>query len=226
MYARGATTLSNINKVGTKFRSMLLKLQTAHGKANFEFFNECYKRIKLETLPKSAEDVQKFLNYKTFTNDRKQNVSFIVHATGLISFGTFKHKIIQWFKENQVFMDMTIYRSSKDTVVCIGHLTGANQNVVHRLGYQDDIDNSLDKALDDLNKEGMEEYLETYGTNTEDAVYNIQIRTGNPNIMIMGQCVESEVMSIYARKSHFNKLLPNATQKYADLLREQNLYLE
>eukprot|EP00957_Ditylum_brightwellii_P149618 11393142-Ditylum_brightwellii.AAC.1 len=98
----------------------------------------------------------------------------------------------------------------------------------------------------------MEEYLETYGTNTEDDMYSIQIKTGNPNITIMGQCVESEVMSIYARKSHaklsidlmefiaptsnksvknnikfilahmqFDKLLPNAAQKYADLLREK-----
>eukprot|EP00957_Ditylum_brightwellii_P098365 7494888-Ditylum_brightwellii.AAC.1 len=75
---------------------------------------------------------------------------------------------------------MTIYRSSKDTVVCIGHLTGANQNTVHRLGYQDDINDLLDKELDDLDEEGMEEYLEMYGTNAEGAVYDIQIRTGNP----------------------------------------------
>eukprot|EP00957_Ditylum_brightwellii_P158296 12049282-Ditylum_brightwellii.AAC.1 len=89
-------------------------------------------------------------------------------------------------------MDMVIYRLSKDTVACIGHLTGANQSAVHRQGYQDNINDLLDKTLDDLNKEGTEEYLETYGTNAKDAVYNIQIRTGNPNIMIMGQRVESE----------------------------------
>eukprot|EP00957_Ditylum_brightwellii_P052349 3970465-Ditylum_brightwellii.AAC.1 len=124
MYAHGATTLSNINKVGTQFRTMLLKLQTAHGKANFEFFNESLGKIELEAFSKLAEDVQTFLNYKTITNDRKRNVSLIVHATGLISFATFKHKIICWLKENQVFIDMTIYRLSTDTVVCIGHLMG------------------------------------------------------------------------------------------------------
>eukprot|EP00957_Ditylum_brightwellii_P036514 2765703-Ditylum_brightwellii.AAC.1 len=70
------------------------------------------------------------------------------------------------------------------------------------MGYQDDINNLLDKALDDIDNEGMEEYLETYGTKTEDAMYNIQIRTGNPNITIMGQRVESDAMSIYGRKSH------------------------
>eukprot|EP00957_Ditylum_brightwellii_P030543 2313559-Ditylum_brightwellii.AAC.1 len=173
-------------------RVMLLKLQIAHDKVNFEFFNKCHERIELKTFPKLAEDVQKFLSYKNITNDRKRNASFIVHVTGLISFGTFKHKIIRWIKENQVFMAMPIYRLSKDMVVCIGHLMVANQNAVHRLGYQDNINNLLDKALDDLNKEGMEEYLETHGTSVKDAVYNIQIRTGNPNITIMGQRVESE----------------------------------
>eukprot|EP00957_Ditylum_brightwellii_P082278 6256075-Ditylum_brightwellii.AAC.1 len=89
-------------------------------------------------------------------------------------------------------MDMMIYRSSKDILVCVGHLMGSNQNAVHRLGYQDDINNLLEKALDELDKDGMEEYLETYGTNAEDAVYDIQIRTGNPNTTMMGQRVESE----------------------------------
>eukprot|EP00957_Ditylum_brightwellii_P112720 8592952-Ditylum_brightwellii.AAC.1 len=70
-------------------------------------------------------------------------------------------------------MDMTIYRLSKDMVVCISHLMGVNQNAMHMLGYQNNINDLLDKALDNFNAEDMEEYLETYGTNVEDAVYNI-----------------------------------------------------
>eukprot|EP00957_Ditylum_brightwellii_P025719 1946432-Ditylum_brightwellii.AAC.1 len=76
---------------------------------------------------------------------------------------------------------MTIFWSSKDTVIIIGHFTGANQKAVHRLGYQDDINDLLDKSLDNLEEEDQEEYLATYQTNMEDAVYDIQICTGNPN---------------------------------------------
>eukprot|EP00957_Ditylum_brightwellii_P165271 12583444-Ditylum_brightwellii.AAC.1 len=97
---------------------------------------------------------------------------------------------------------MTIYWSSKDTVVMIGYLTGANQKAVHRLGYQDDINDLLDKSIDKLEEEDQEEYLATYGTNMEDAVYDIRICTGNLNVTVMGEHTESEAMAIYARKSH------------------------
>eukprot|EP00957_Ditylum_brightwellii_P035572 2697020-Ditylum_brightwellii.AAC.1 len=36
----------------------------------------------------------------------------------------------------------------------------------------------------------------------EDAVYDIQIRTGNPNVTLMGVHTETEAMAIYDRKSH------------------------
>eukprot|EP00957_Ditylum_brightwellii_P062190 4719665-Ditylum_brightwellii.AAC.1 len=135
---------------------MLMKLQSAHGKANFELFNEKYERIELKTFPKKANEVQKFLNHETITNDRKCNVSFIAHVTGLVSFGVFKQKIFCWLCENQVFIDITIFWSSKDTLIMIGHLTGANQKAVHHLGYQDDINDLLDKSLDNLKEEDQE----------------------------------------------------------------------
>eukprot|EP00957_Ditylum_brightwellii_P141190 10757095-Ditylum_brightwellii.AAC.1 len=40
MYTCGATSLNDTNKVGTKLWMLLIKLQTAHGKGNFELFNE------------------------------------------------------------------------------------------------------------------------------------------------------------------------------------------
>eukprot|EP00957_Ditylum_brightwellii_P164564 12529391-Ditylum_brightwellii.AAC.1 len=56
MWYCSPTLLTSINKVGNKARTMLMKLQSTHGKANFELFNEQYERIKLETFPKKAED--------------------------------------------------------------------------------------------------------------------------------------------------------------------------
>eukprot|EP00957_Ditylum_brightwellii_P041896 3173193-Ditylum_brightwellii.AAC.1 len=52
MWAHGATSLTNINEVGNKVRTVLMKLQSAHGKANFEMFNEKYKFIELKTFPR------------------------------------------------------------------------------------------------------------------------------------------------------------------------------
>eukprot|EP00957_Ditylum_brightwellii_P008400 636045-Ditylum_brightwellii.AAC.1 len=144
MWARGATSLTTINKVGNKAKMLLMKLQSAHGKANFEMFNKKYKHIKLETFPQKAKEVQKFLNYETIINDRRRIMSFIVHVTGLVPFGMFKQKMFCWLHKNQVFINMTIFWLFKDMVIKIGHLTGANQKAVHRLGYQDDINDLLD----------------------------------------------------------------------------------
>eukprot|EP00957_Ditylum_brightwellii_P122376 9332481-Ditylum_brightwellii.AAC.1 len=121
MWAHGATLLTTIKEVGNKTKTLLMKLQRAHGKLNFEMFNEKYKCIKLETFPKKAKE--------------------------------------------------------------IGHLTGTNQKAVHHLGYQDNINYLLDKSLNNLEEEEQEEYLATYGTNMEDTVYDIQICTGNLNVM-------------------------------------------
>eukprot|EP00957_Ditylum_brightwellii_P036475 2762592-Ditylum_brightwellii.AAC.1 len=51
-WACGATLLISINKVGHKVKTILVKLQSAHGKAYFELFNKPYERIELETFPK------------------------------------------------------------------------------------------------------------------------------------------------------------------------------
>eukprot|EP00957_Ditylum_brightwellii_P188550 14354042-Ditylum_brightwellii.AAC.2 len=42
-------------------QALLIKLQTAHSKANFEIFNKTYKRMELETFPKKTEDVKRSL---------------------------------------------------------------------------------------------------------------------------------------------------------------------
>eukprot|EP00957_Ditylum_brightwellii_P020112 1517197-Ditylum_brightwellii.AAC.1 len=53
---------------------------TAHGKSNFELFDEKHKRLNFETFPKKAKEVKKFLDYELLANNHNQNVSFILHA--------------------------------------------------------------------------------------------------------------------------------------------------
>eukprot|EP00957_Ditylum_brightwellii_P031347 2376123-Ditylum_brightwellii.AAC.1 len=83
MYARGSIMLVDLNEVGKKLHTMIIKLQTAYGKENFELFNEHHEHIELETFPLKAAEVQKFLNYKNIINDHKRNVSCLMHVTGL-----------------------------------------------------------------------------------------------------------------------------------------------
>eukprot|EP00957_Ditylum_brightwellii_P177197 13498636-Ditylum_brightwellii.AAC.1 len=101
---------------------------------------------------------------------------------------------------------------NKDMAVLIGHLTGANQKAVHCLIYQDDIHDLLNKSLNTLEEDEQEEYLNTYGTTMEDAIYDIQICSGNPKINVDGFHMESEAMAIYARKSHAK--LPSNSMEY------------
>eukprot|EP00957_Ditylum_brightwellii_P153712 11698725-Ditylum_brightwellii.AAC.1 len=91
---------------------------------------------------------------------------------------------MKWLHEHQVFIDMMIFRSSKETTVKVGYLKGVNQEAVYHLGYQDNINDLLDKSLDDLEEDSQEEYLSIYDTNSEDAIYNIQLGTGTPHIFI------------------------------------------
>eukprot|EP00957_Ditylum_brightwellii_P026707 2020079-Ditylum_brightwellii.AAC.1 len=62
--------------------------------------------------------------------------------------------------------------SSKETAAKIGYLTRVNQETVYHLGYQDNVNNLLDSSFEELNEEGQEDYLMTYRTNSEDAIYN------------------------------------------------------
>eukprot|EP00957_Ditylum_brightwellii_P122047 9307810-Ditylum_brightwellii.AAC.1 len=80
---------------------------------------------------------------------------------------------MKWLHEHQVFINMMIFRSSKETAIKIGYLTGVNQEAIYCLRYQDNINVLPDKSLDDLEEDSQEEYLSTYSTNSVDAIYDI-----------------------------------------------------
>eukprot|EP00957_Ditylum_brightwellii_P202125 15328706-Ditylum_brightwellii.AAC.1 len=121
-----------------------------------------------------------------------------MHATSLISFGSFKKKVMKWLTENQVWMDMTICRLAKDAVLKVGYLTGVNYRAVHCLDYQEIINDLLDGALDKLDKEEQVGYIEKYGMNIEDAIHDVKLHASIPNIMIRGTKVMTEAIAVYA----------------------------
>jgi hypothetical protein len=123
---------------GQRLQTLILKLQSAHGKGSFEMFNEHHKCLKLKTFPKNASDVQKFLNSINISYDRKRNASFLIHVTSLIPFGTFKNKLFNCLYEYKVWMGMSIFRLSIVTMICISYLARVNQEVIYRMGYQDE----------------------------------------------------------------------------------------
>eukprot|EP00957_Ditylum_brightwellii_P139988 10667153-Ditylum_brightwellii.AAC.1 len=81
---------------------------------------------------------------------------------------------------------MTIFKLSKETVVKIEYQTGVNQETVYCLGYQENINDLLDGSLKELNNEDQEDYLAMYRTNTEDVIYDVQLRSAKPNTTFKG----------------------------------------
>jgi hypothetical protein len=115
----------------------------------------------------------------------------------------------------------------------------------------------FDKVLDKFEEDKQAEYLVIYGANTDNAVYNVQLQDGSPNIILCGNKVTAYAMAVYAFRSYvklssnlmeyiapmstvcsksnikfrpadmlYGKSFPNAGKMFADLLHEQNLYLE
>eukprot|EP00957_Ditylum_brightwellii_P161247 12277367-Ditylum_brightwellii.AAC.1 len=106
--------------VGDKIRSMIVKLQETHGKDKLLMFTEDGKLIQLETIPKKAIEIKSYFNY--VVHDRWKNVSLVLHVMSPKLFQDFKNQIFKWSQMNKYYMNKTIFKSSKDTTVCIGHI--------------------------------------------------------------------------------------------------------
>ena len=65
-----------------------------------------------------------------------------------MSFYDFKTPVYQWLQLNKIYMTKTIFKSSKENVVCIGHLTNINPQRIDRTQYQDQINELLDAIAD------------------------------------------------------------------------------
>ena len=123
--SHGASTKHPTSDVRDKLKSLIIKLQEVYGKEKFLLFTEKGKRIKIETFPANAVDVHRLFDY-TVCKKGYKNVSLILHAMAPMSFYNFKIPVYQWLQLNKMYMTKTIFKSSKDNVVCIGHLMNIN----------------------------------------------------------------------------------------------------
>eukprot|EP00957_Ditylum_brightwellii_P113238 8635473-Ditylum_brightwellii.AAC.1 len=114
MLAKGASQCNAVNDVGTKARALLIELLAIHGKGNINVFAEIKQCLEVENFPKGAKEVKDLLAYKA-TDGRFKNMSMILHVTRLIPFSTFKNKIFNWLKMNNIYLNMTIFRNTKET---------------------------------------------------------------------------------------------------------------
>eukprot|EP00957_Ditylum_brightwellii_P127764 9743456-Ditylum_brightwellii.AAC.1 len=75
----GGSTKHPTSDVRDKLKSLVIKLQEAHGKEKFLLFMEKGVRIKIKTFPAKAVDVQQQFEYIVREKGYK-NVSLILHA--------------------------------------------------------------------------------------------------------------------------------------------------
>eukprot|EP00957_Ditylum_brightwellii_P111994 8540709-Ditylum_brightwellii.AAC.1 len=101
----------------------------------------------------------------------------IFHVMSPILFHVFKTPIYQWLQLNKLFMTKTIFNSSKDNAVCIGHLTHLNPIWFDGAQYQDDI-NELMEALADKEEQKDSKFYGKHNTTKEFAKFQIHLRTG------------------------------------------------
>eukprot|EP00957_Ditylum_brightwellii_P141466 10777201-Ditylum_brightwellii.AAC.1 len=75
--------------VRDKLKSLIIKLQEAHGKEKFLLFTEKGKRIKIEMFPAKAVDMHGLFGY-TVRKKGYKNVSLILNAMAPMLFYNFK----------------------------------------------------------------------------------------------------------------------------------------
>eukprot|EP00957_Ditylum_brightwellii_P164994 12562189-Ditylum_brightwellii.AAC.1 len=64
-------------------------------------------RIKIETFPANAVDVQRLFEYTVHEKGYK-NVSLILHAMAPMLFYNFKTQVYQWLQVNKMYMTKAI----------------------------------------------------------------------------------------------------------------------
>eukprot|EP00957_Ditylum_brightwellii_P104830 7990399-Ditylum_brightwellii.AAC.1 len=94
---------------------------------------------------------------------------------------------------NKVFVAKTIFKSSKDNAVCIGHLTHLNPIHINRAQYQDDI-NELMEALAEEKEQKDDKFYSKYSTTKEFTKFQIHLRTGKAYVKENNQHYETDVI--------------------------------
>eukprot|EP00957_Ditylum_brightwellii_P201360 15325282-Ditylum_brightwellii.AAC.1 len=76
-----------------------------------------------------------------------------------------------------------IFKSYKDNVVCIGHLTNINPQRIDRTEYQDQINKLLDAIADKKHEKDLTFY-KMHQTTSKFTRYHVHLRTGSAFVKI------------------------------------------
>eukprot|EP00957_Ditylum_brightwellii_P037117 2809454-Ditylum_brightwellii.AAC.1 len=101
--SHGASTKHPTSDVQDKLKSLVMKLQEAHGRERFLLFTEKGERIKIETFPTNAVDLQRLFEYTVHEKGYK-NVLLILHTMVPMSFYNCKTPVYQWLQLNKMYM--------------------------------------------------------------------------------------------------------------------------
>eukprot|EP00957_Ditylum_brightwellii_P138384 10547758-Ditylum_brightwellii.AAC.1 len=116
-----------------------------------------------------------------------------------MSFYNFKTPVYQWLQVNKMYMTKTIFKSSKDNVVCIGYLTNINPQRIDFTQYQDQINELLDAIADRKHEKDLMFY-EMHQTMSEYAKYHVHLRTGSAFVKIAQQRYRTEAIRGFVRQ--------------------------
>eukprot|EP00957_Ditylum_brightwellii_P153957 11718317-Ditylum_brightwellii.AAC.1 len=102
---------------------------------------------------------------------------------------------------NNIYPNMMVIRSAKETVTKIGHIMKTNPTRICHVAYQEQLNKALAVVALEVNKEDTT-YFKNYGTSWKLASFNVQLKPAMPIIIIRPNHVETSTLAIYALQSH------------------------
>eukprot|EP00957_Ditylum_brightwellii_P029301 2214814-Ditylum_brightwellii.AAC.1 len=172
-------------------------------------------RVKIKTFLAKAVNVQRQFEY-TMREKGYKNVSLILHVMAPMSFYNSKTPVYQRVQFNKIYMTKTIFKSSKENLVCIGHLTNINPKRIDRSQYQDQINELLDAIADEKRKKDPMFY-KMHQTMNKFAKYHVHLCTGNTFVKIVQQRYETEAIGVFVRQP-FSMLVSELMQEIAPMI--------
>eukprot|EP00957_Ditylum_brightwellii_P119826 9142696-Ditylum_brightwellii.AAC.1 len=176
-------------------------------------------------FPAKAVEVHGLFYYKVCKKGYK-NVSLILHDMVPMPFYNFKTPVYQWLQLNKMYATKTIFKSSKDDVVCIVHLTNINPQHIDRTQYQDQINKLLDEIADEKHNKDPT-FHEMHHTTSEYAKYHVHLCTDTAFVKIARQKYETEAIGVkfVLASLKYDPMIKNNVDHYKTLIRGQNAHL-
>eukprot|EP00957_Ditylum_brightwellii_P112513 8577532-Ditylum_brightwellii.AAC.1 len=113
-------------------------------------------------------------------------------------FGEFKKLMFSWLQMNKFFTHKSIFKSLKDTAVCIGHLANISPFWISRTQYQEHINLLLEATVQEKVEKDAK-YYKLFNTAVGHAKFDIQLYLGKQNVCYEGKQIKTDALSVYVR---------------------------